>query len=119
MKLLTAAVEVAEEVEEDLDVVVVVVAALAAIFPMMTTHQPLLIKDLLKGILGITQKDVVMVDLVGPTVVVVVVAVVVEVLPTVKLVKKDAQEEHLNTTVGLDEGNIITCLLYTSDAADE
>ena len=44
-----------------------------------------------------------MVDLVGPHVVVVVVAVVVEVLPTVKLVKKDVQEEHLNATVGLDE----------------
>jgi len=103
MKLLTAVVVVAEEVEEDLDAAVVAAVALAVIFPMMITHRPLLTKDLLKEILGIPQKDAVMVDPVGPTVVAAVDVVVVEVLAMVKLVMKDVQEEHLNATVGLDE----------------
>jgi len=112
MKLLTAVVVVAEEVEEDLDAAVVAAVALAVIFPMMITHRPLLTKDLLKEILGIPQKDAVMVDPVGPTVVAAVDVVVVEVLAMVKLVMKDVQEEHLNATVGLDEGNDITNISF-------
>ncbi|KAG4991509.1 hypothetical protein JHK82_025024 [Glycine max] len=44
-----------------------------------------------------------MVDPMGPTVVAAADMVIVEVLAMVKLVMKDVQEEHLNSTVGLDE----------------
>lgn len=99
---LVAAVEVAEEVDADLDAVVEVVA-LAVIIPMMRIHRPLLTKVLLKEmILGIPQKDVVMVDLVD-LVGLIVVVVAVEALAMVKLVKMDVHGEHLNVTVGLDE----------------
>ena len=48
----------------------------------------------------------------GPTVVAAADMVVVEVLAMVKLVMKDVQEEHLNATVGLDEGNNITYISF-------
>ena len=57
-------------------------------------------------------KDVVMVDPMGPTVVAAADMVIVEVLAMVKLVMKDVQEEHLNSTVGLDEGNNITNISF-------
>jgi len=107
MKPLLVAVVVAEEVDEDMDVDEVVAVVLVVIFPMTRTHLPLLTKDLLKGRLGIPQKDVVMVHHVGLIVAVVVVVVDVDVLAMVKLVMMDAQEEPLNATVGLDEGNTI------------
>lgn len=105
MKPLMVAVEVAEVVDEDMGVGGVVAVALVVIFPMTRTHLPLLTKDLLKGRLGIPQKGVVMVHHAG--LIVAVVVVVVEVLAMVKLVMMDAQEEPLNATVGLDEGNTI------------
>lgn len=106
MKLLVAAVGVAEEVDVDLDAVVVVEVALAVIFLMMITHflplEPPLMKVLLKEILETPQKDAVMV-LLGHLIAVAVVVVAVAVLATVKLVKMDAHGEHLNATVGPDE----------------
>lgn len=111
------AVEADGDMEEDLDVVaVVVVAALVVTFP--TTITPLhclfllLIKVLLKGILGIPLKGVVMVHLVLLTASAEV-AVVVEDLATVKVVKKDVHEGHLIATAGLDEGNITILLLIS------
>ena len=63
------------------------------------------------GVCG-RDKDVVMVDPMGPTVVAAADMVIVEVLAMVKLVMKDVQEEHLNSTVGLDEGNNITNISF-------
>lgn len=104
MKLLMVAGEAAE-VDEDTDVDVVAAVALVVIFPMMRTHLPLLTRDLLKERLEIPRKDVVMAHRADPIAVVVVVVVVV--LAMAKLVKMDAQEEPLNATVELGEGNTI------------
>jgi len=102
MSLFVEAVEVDEVGDVDLDVVVGLVVTL----PMTRTHslpaELLIIRFLLKEMLGSLLKDAVMVD---HEVLTVVVVVVVEVSAMVKLVKlkKDDLEEHLIVAVGLDE----------------
>ncbi|XP_028223763.1 uncharacterized protein LOC114405410 [Glycine soja] len=90
----------------DLDEVGDVVVGLVATLPMTRTHslpvELLIIRFLLKEMLGSLLKDVVMVD---HEVLTVVVVVVMEVSAMVKLVKlkKDDLGEHLIVAVGLDE----------------
>lgn len=100
------AVEVEEVLVVDLDVVVVSIVT----SPMMRTHslplEPLIIWVLLKVILRRLQKGVVMVH--HEVLIVVVVVVDVEASAMVKLMKKDDLEEHLNATVELAEGDVIT-----------
>lgn len=96
-------VEVDEEVGVDMDVVVVA-AVFTVTLPMMKIHllllELLLVKVLLKkGKMGSPQKDVVMVDHVVLTEVVVIMASTME-----KMVKRDVHEECLNAAVGLDAG---------------
>ena len=104
MSLFVEAVEVDEVGDVDLDVVVGLVVTL----PMTRTHslpaELLIIRFLLKEMLGSLLKDAVMVDHEFLTVV-----VVVEVSAMVKLVKvkTDDLEEHLIVAVGLDEGDVI------------
>ncbi|KAL5133401.1 Chaperone protein dnaJ 16 [Glycine soja] len=92
----------------DLDEVGDVVVGLVATLPMTRTHslpvELLIIRFLLKEMLGSLLKDVVMVD---HEVLTVVVVVVMEVSAMVKLVKlkKDDLGEHLIVAVGLDEGS--------------
>ncbi|RZC19318.1 hypothetical protein D0Y65_006224, partial [Glycine soja] len=94
----------------DLDEVGDVVVGLVATLPMTRTHslpvELLIIRFLLKEMLGSLLKDVVMVD---HEVLTVVVVVVMEVSAMVKLVKlkKDDLGEHLIVAVGLDEGDVI------------